>query len=191
MISALYEPFRKWSDGGSVWLISDTHFDDKDTRLMNPNWISVDEHIAYINSKVFKNDTLVCLGDCGNLERFKEIKCANRVLIKGNHDDKGNSRYLNCFKEVYDGPLFIMDRLLLSHEPVYGLAFCCNIHGHMHNYMHEYVDEQGGKHINIASDVVDYKVFNLGAMIKGGLLSDIPSLHRLTIDRAIANPIHK
>ena len=28
MIETLYEPFREWSSKGSVWIISDTHFDD-------------------------------------------------------------------------------------------------------------------------------------------------------------------
>ena len=28
MISTLYEPFRHWSENGSVYILSDTHFDD-------------------------------------------------------------------------------------------------------------------------------------------------------------------
>lgn len=28
MILTLYEPFRHWSDGGSVYILSDLHFDD-------------------------------------------------------------------------------------------------------------------------------------------------------------------
>ena len=30
MIETLYKPFQKWSEKGSVYLISDTHFDDID-----------------------------------------------------------------------------------------------------------------------------------------------------------------
>lgn len=30
MIPTLYEPFRHWSEGGSVFILSDLHFDDED-----------------------------------------------------------------------------------------------------------------------------------------------------------------
>lgn len=191
MIASLYEPFKKWSEKGSVWLISDPHFDDKDTKLMNPNWIEPEDYIKRLNKLIFKNDTLVCLGDCGNLERFKELKCHNLVLIKGNHDDKGNSKYTSYFNEVYSGALFIAPQILLSHEPIYGLKFCTNIHGHEHNGRHEYFDAEGCSHLNIAADVVGYQPISLGELIKNGLVAGLPTIHRLTIDRAIENPIHK
>lgn len=185
MIQSLYEPFKHWSYCGSVWLISDPHFEDSDTKLMNPNWIDVEDHIKIINNMVHKNDTLICLGDCGNIERFNDIKCENRILIKGNHDDKGNYKYTEYFKEVYKGALFISDKILLSHEPIYGLKFCTNIHGHEHNGEHYYTDIEGGRHINIASDVVGYIPFNLGKEINNGIIANIPTIHRLAIDRAI------
>ena len=63
MILTLYEPFRHWSDSGSVYILSDLHFDDKDCQLMNPGWITPQEQVAIINSMVMKNDTFICLGD--------------------------------------------------------------------------------------------------------------------------------
>ena len=30
MIPTLYEPFRHWSEQGSVYILSDLHFDDED-----------------------------------------------------------------------------------------------------------------------------------------------------------------
>lgn len=193
MIQSLYEPFKHWSDGGSIWLISDPHFEDTDTKLMNPNWIDVNEHIKIINNMVYKNDTLVCLGDCGNLERFNDIKCKNRVLIKGNHDDKGNSKYAAYFNEVYKGALFISDQILLSHEPIYGLKFCVNIHGHEHSFCTDklYYDQFDCPHINIAADVCNFQPLNLGKLIKNGMLTNIKSIHRITIDKAINNKENK
>ena len=94
------------------------------------------------------------------------------------------------FDEVYSGPLFISDKILLSHEPVYGLSFCLNIHGHVHNGEYKYNDNWECKHINLASDVVNFELFNLGSEIKSGILSDIKDIHRLTIDNAIMNPVH-
>ena len=240
MIKSLYEKFQHWSNTGSIYLISDPHFNDKDTLNMNSNWISIKEHIDILNTYIKKSDTLICLGDCGDLEYIKQIKSNYKILIKGNHDDKGNYKYkrnivyesynksdytrtelLNILKEkypneniiitndtnfdnmyiaimdnklfdeVYDGPLFISDKILLSHEPIYGLPFCVNIHGHVHNGVHKYLDENGGQHINIASDVVSFLPIDLGMMIKNGILSNIPNIHRIAIDKAIKNPIKR
>ncbi len=45
MISTLYEPFRHWSKGGTVYILSDLHFDDRDCKLMDPDWITLEEQI--------------------------------------------------------------------------------------------------------------------------------------------------
>ena len=46
MIKSLYDTFKKWSLTGSVYIISDTHFDDSDCKLMNPNWIPAQDAIG-------------------------------------------------------------------------------------------------------------------------------------------------
>ena len=178
MIPMLYEPFRHWSEGGSVYLLSDLHLDDPDCRLMDPEWITPGEQIDIINKTVMKNDTFICLGDVGNPYYIKEIRAGKKILILGNHDPKG--AYKNCFDEIYSGPLFIADRLLLSHEPVYGLPWCLNIHGHDHSNAEAYKD--GCKHINLAANVCGFTPVNLGKMIRKGVLSDIPDIHRMAID---------
>ena len=176
MIKSLYPIFQKWSATGSVYIISDTHFDDSDCKLMDPNWITSQEHMEIIKQDVRKGDTLIHLGDVGNPDYLDELKCY-KVLISGNHDIL--SKVASHFDEVYTGPLFIADRLILSHEPIQGLEdFAMNIHGHDHasTFRHN--------HINLASNVYHFKVFNLGANIKGGLLSQIENIHRVTIDNA-------
>lgn len=35
MLPQLYENFQRWSDGGTVWLYSDTHFDDADCKAIS------------------------------------------------------------------------------------------------------------------------------------------------------------
>ena len=45
--------------------------------------------------------------------------------------------------------------------------------------------KDGCKHINLAANVCGYRPLNLGKIIKEGILSDIESIHRLTIDRAV------
>lgn len=187
MILTLYEPFRHWSDGGSVYILSDLHFDDEDFQYMNPGWITPQEQIEIINKTLMKNDTFICLGDVGKAEYIAEIKAKKKILILGNHDTKGV--YKNYFDEIYTGPLFIGEKILLSHEPVYGLSWCLNIHGHDHNNVEPY--KEGCKHINLAANVCGYTPINLGKIIKEGVLVDVPSIHRMTIDRASQKLYHK
>ena len=182
MIPTLYEPFRHWSATGSVYILSDLHFDDHDCKLMSPDWITPQEQLDIINRIIKKGDTFVCLGDVGKAEYVSQIKAGKKILLLGNHDAKGG--YKKYFDEIYSGPLFVAEKVLLSHEPVYGLPWCLNIHGHDHNKVEAYhVD---CKHINMAANVCDYTPISLGKIIKDGILSDIPSIHRVTIDRAIA-----
>lgn len=193
MIPSLYESFKKWSATGSIYLISDTHFDDSDCKLMNPNWITPQEHMEILKKKIHKGDTLIHLGDVGEASYLDELKCY-KVLITGNHDVL--SKVASHFDEVYNGPLFIADRILLSHEPIYGMEkFALNIHGHVHNgYTIAWYDD-GEKlinsHLNLASDVAQYQPCNLGELIKSGLLSDKVNYHRLTIDYATEHSMKK
>ena len=177
MIKTLYPTFRRWSEKGSVYIISDTHFEDEDCKLMDPNWISPEEQVAILKKYVKKNDTLIHLGDVGNPQWMKEI-AGYKVLITGNHD-RGVQIYEPFFDEIYNGPLFISDKIILSHEPV-AIEFALNIHGHNHN--HEWKTD--GIHINCACNVVGYTPLNLNSVIKAGYLKNIPSIHRLTIESA-------
>ena len=68
MIKSLYKCFQHWSKTGSVYIISDTHFEDQDCSFMDPNWIKPEEQVKIINSLVKKSDTIICLGDVGNVE---------------------------------------------------------------------------------------------------------------------------
>lgn len=175
MIKSLYPFARKWSEKGSVHIFSDPHFDDKDCKLMDPCWVTPDEQIQILKTCCPKNDTLILLGDIGNPEYLKQLKCY-KVLIAGNHD-KGLSNYKPYFDELYSGPLFISDRILLSHEPIPYLPYVINIHGHDHN------GSESDNHVNVAANVVGYTPINLGHLIKVGLMSGFPTIHRWTIDR--------
>ena len=177
MIKSLYTQFINWSYTGSVWIISDTHFEDDDCKYMDSNWITPEEHIVNINKMVMPVDTLIHLGDVGNAEWVDKIRARRKILITGNHDKLSEVR--RHFHETFTGPLFIADRILLSHEPIFGLEeFCLNIHGHDH------AGTQYKNHINLASNVCGYQPVSLGKLIKQGILSDIPNYHRLTIDEA-------
>lgn len=118
MINALYDNFKFWSEKGSVYIISDTHFDDKDCKLMDKNWISPKEQISIINKLVHKNDTLIILGDIGNVEYIKQIK-GYKVLIAGNHD-VGLSNYKRKLITVeYDEKDWSVDAARIDLEKKY------------------------------------------------------------------------
>lgn len=177
MIPTLYKTFRHWSSSGSVWIVSDTHFDDPDREFMGYA-ISTEEHFEIIRKTCHKNDTLIHLGDVGEPSYFKSLK-SHKVLILGNHD-KGLGYYEKYFDEVYDGPLFIADKILLSHEPV-DLPFCLNISGHNHSNWGEYKNV-----LNVAANIAGYEPISLKEIIQSGVLKDIPTLHRIAIDRQMA-----
>lgn len=187
MLPQLYEKFRSWSIGGSVWIYSDPHFDDADCKLMAEDWPTPDEQIEKINKKVYKGDTLIILGDIGSPEYIKKLKAGYKVLISGNHD-VGLTKYRNYFDEVYNGPLFIGEKLLLSHEPI-DIPFALNIHGHTHarpGYgFHDL------NHFNVCSNTVGYEPQNLKDIINIGFLKNVETIHRITIDIATENSKNK
>lgn len=182
MIKTLYPVFQHWSERGSVYILSDLHLADTDCNLMDPNWISPEEQIQIINNLVKKNDTFICLGDVGSKDYASQIRAGYKVLILGNHDKRNN--YKDLFDEIYSGPLFIGKKILLSHEPIQGLPWCVNIHGHDHFNTENYT--KGCQYLNLAANVCNYTPVNLGKLIKDGLLSNIDSIHRVTINKAIA-----
>jgi len=189
MINTLYNCFKHWSEGKSIFLISDTHFNDSDRPFMGYN-ISEEEQISLIKKKV-QGQCLIHLGDVGNPEYLKEIK-AYKILIMGNHDETA-TKFEPYFNEIYTGPLWIAEKLVLSHEPLClesgitrkPIAF--NIHGHDHSG--EYYNDN--YHLNLAQNVFGYEPLNLKEFIKDGHLKQIKSIHREIIDNATKRKYNK
>lgn len=179
MIQGLYPIFDHWHKQGTVWVYSDTHFnEDEDIRVPFPNRPSAEEQVKMINAKVGRKDTLLLLGDVGDLEFAKQLR-GYKVLVKGNHDG-GVSNYEGIFDEVYGGPVMIGERLILSHEPL-PITWAFNIHGHTHMST---FDRPG--HLCVCSDVIGYTPINLNQFVKSGRLNEVTPLHRSTIDKATA-----
>lgn len=176
MIEALYKPFQKWSEVGTIWIYSDPHFGDKELATGVKGRPTAEEQVKMINAKVGRKDTLIILGDIGDIEYAKKLR-GYKVLVCGNHD-VGHTKYAEVFDEIYAGPVFIADRLVLSHEPIM-LDFAFNIHGHNHSSV-----IQDGKHLNVCSDMIGYTPINFNQFVKSGALAKVPSIHRVTIDGA-------
>lgn len=206
----LYPCFSNWK--GSIWFISDTHFNDAETETFRN--INDDDLVKMVNRKVSKNDTLVLLGDVGDVSYVSKLKAGYKVLVMGNHDS-GASNYgkkytvegkENLFDEVYEGALMINEKIMLSHEP-FDTPFTFNIHGHDHNgtdfkkhvlkrfdadmplgdmwsnYL-ETVKLDKLKRLNVCAEWIGYSPINLKQIVNSGVLKDISNIHRVTIDKA-------
>jgi calcineurin-like phosphoesterase family protein len=89
-LSGVYKIFNDRWCKQTVWIYSDPHFGDKELAAGIPNRPSDQEQIKMINSKVGKNDTLIILGDVGDVECVKQLR-GYKVLICGNHDGGGTN----------------------------------------------------------------------------------------------------
>ena len=227
MILGLYKCFDHWHQEGTLFIYSDPHFSDADL----PNRPSDEEQIRMINSKCGRKDTLIILGDIGNIECVKRLRAKRKILICGNHD-AGRTNYERqifvdyfkkdhfqkeealleaqrlhpgcrvsieswcqfeedavwtwkttadnmLFDEVYEGPLMIAEKLILSHEPI-DVPWAYNIHGHIHDSKHK----NDKRHLNVCSDAIGYVPINMNQWMKQGYLSHVESIHRTTIDKA-------
>ena len=95
------------------------------------------------------------------------------------------TRWIVCadnllFDEVYEGALIIGEKLILSHEPIMGLTWAVNLHGHVHDKR----AKTDAYHINCCSDVIDWEPVNFTQLLKSGFTSKIQTIHRETIDNA-------
>ena len=228
-IAGLYKIFDHWHKEGSVWIISDFHFDDEELAAGVPGRPTAEEFVKRINAKCGRKDTLICLGDVGNIDWVKQLRAKHEVLIMGNHDagrtnyerevitqlfskelytkeqvlDLMSTMYPNCrytidegcqfhspvefwkasadnmlFDEVYEGPLMIAEKLILSHEPI-DVPWAFNIHGHDHSGR-----KTDKRHMNVCADVIGYTPVNMNQFMKSGALAHTETLHRDTIDAA-------
>jgi len=222
MISILYDIFKNWSAKGSVYIISDPHFRDTESfefrtaqGKLPANINTIDALAEYqineINKVCHKNDTLICLGDVGDIECIKRLKAGHKVLILGNHD-RGKDYYMRkinyimdnahgtveidlnmyrvednkLFDEVYAGPLMISDKILLSHEPIIPCPnYLVNLCGHVHAKKHRFKIKKK-LYYNFCAEAIDYKPVSLAELIKHGLLSGVKDIHEVTVAGAVA-----
>ena len=91
-LPGIYDTFAQKWDMQTVWLYSDPHFGDEDLECGIQNRPSNDEQIANINSCAGRKDTLIILGDIGDIECVRKLRAAHKVLIMGNHD-AGATKY--------------------------------------------------------------------------------------------------
>ena len=67
---------------------------------LRKNYIGDEEQIKRINSKIGKYDTLVILGDVGDIEWVRKIR-GYKVLVMGNHDAGATNYKRQTHTEYY------------------------------------------------------------------------------------------
>ena len=175
----LYDIFReRWERFQTAHIISDTHFGDKDLQANIKDRPNDEDYVKLINSKVGKNDLLICLGDVGDIEYARRLK-GYKILIAGNHD-AGMSNYKDVFNEVYAGALIVGEKLILSHEPV-DVPWAFNIHGHVHHGE----PMSDNRHFNVCGEARKcYEPVNLNQFMKSGFMAKVQTIHRDVINKA-------
>lgn len=131
-----------------IYFISDLHFGHSNIiNFERKQFKNIEEHDKYIINKyneiVKKDDTAYILGDlgaagygCGReylIDCFKQLR-GNKIIVMGNHDGYSVNFYktLNGVIDVFNHPLYLTKRIVLSHIPVKVNDDVINVHGHLH-----------------------------------------------------------
>lgn len=149
------------------YITSDWHFGhDSIIEWERTQFKDIAEHDIYIlNSikeqaqKMHKGDTFYFLGDFGDISylpaamlhfKMKEVKT---IFIAGNHDKVADKElFEKYFDEVYWHPLYLSERIILSHFPANIWEGQVNCHGHTHGAI---IDNNG--YISCSINDTNYK----------------------------------
>lgn len=137
------------------YFISDLHFSHRvPLKLERKQFTNTKEHDEYIinavNSKVKPTDELWILGDVGRLDLVSRLN-GRKTLIMGNHDKRPMKEYEGYFATIHKFPVFISNRILLSHYPLPVAPGMVNFHGHLHGSELDSV-----QHFNLSAHMVNY-----------------------------------
>lgn len=111
MLNGIYPIFQHWGEQ-TVWIYSDPHFGDKDLDKGICGRPSTEEQIASINACVGRKDTLIILGDVGDIEAVRKLRAGRKVLIMGNHDSGITNYKRRRAQKVYDSNRFTKEKVL-------------------------------------------------------------------------------
>lgn len=214
----LYPCFKHWlstegNKNNAIWFYSDPHFADAEMPYIRKNYIGDEEQVKRINNKVGKNDTIIFLGDIGDISFIQKIR-GYKVLIKGNHDS-GPSKYqrieqtiseqevieknldITLYKKMFHpiiGYYYYYDNKLF--DEVYEGTLQINpkiILSHepveyeycfnIHGHDHSNWYNKEN-HLNVCAEHINYTPVSLKSILEKGVLKNIPDIHRVTIDTA-------
>jgi calcineurin-like phosphoesterase family protein len=164
----------------NYYLVSDTHFNHLKLEEWGGRTGDWQDSLWKGIEAIPDGDILIHLGDIaiGHDEevckRITQNKNVRHILIRGNHDNRSASWYMERgFDFVCDGLelLFHGHYLHLTHRPARPQNNTSwNIHGHTHGNMHrseEYLDYYSkAYHIDISPEIVGFKPILLKTLLK-------------------------
>ena len=110
MLPGIYDMFQHWGEQ-TVWVYSDPHFGDKDLDKGICGRPSTEEQIASINTCAGRKDTLIILGDVGDIEAVRKLRAGRKVLIMGNHDAGATNYKRKHYQMVYNTERFTKEKV--------------------------------------------------------------------------------
>lgn len=151
----------KYQRQPNVYVIGDLHIGEFNMlKLARTQFETREQHNEYLiqkwNKVVKSNDDVVyVIGDIGrDKQMIKDVFSklnGYKIMIYGNHDGYNEEFYLEIFNEIYNHPLYLTDRLLLSHIPRMIEDGNINVHGHTH-----WINLDSKNHFNVSCEVVDF-----------------------------------
>ena len=110
-LPGIYPAFQHWAEQ-TVWIYSDPHFSDEDLECGIKNRPSDEEQIKNINSCAGRKDTLIVLGDVGNIECVRRLRAARKILIMGNHDLGRTNYERKIEKRIFDQDEYTKEQVM-------------------------------------------------------------------------------
>ena len=111
-IAGLYKAFDHWHNEGTLWIISDTHFGDADIHRGFLDRPADNELVKRINSYVGRKDTLIMLGDVGDISYVKQLRAKYKILIMGNHDCGRTNYERQVITQLFSKDLYTKEQVL-------------------------------------------------------------------------------
>lgn len=119
-LPGVYKSFlERWGGLQTCWIISDTHFGDKDLKQGIHNRPSDEELVKSINAKCGKTDLLIHLGDVGDVSYVKQLRAKYKILIMGNHDSGRTNYERQVITRTFPQEIFQKDEALLEMQRIY------------------------------------------------------------------------
>ena len=119
-LSGVYKSFlERWDGLQTCWIISDTHFGDKDLKQGIHNRPSDEELVKSINAKCGKTDLLIHLGDVGDVSYVKQLRAKYKILIMGNHDCGRTLYERQIITRTFPRKIFQEDEAMLEMQRIY------------------------------------------------------------------------
>lgn len=125
------------------YFVSDPHFSHSAiVNFERTEFKTIEEHDNYLAEQFNKwaqklkpQDEFWVLGDWGNIEYLwvmNEFKCQTH-FVYGNHDTAANKpEFATFFDQVHEYPVWLSNKLVISHIPVAVFEDTINVHGHLH-----------------------------------------------------------